>query len=363
MELKQYIFKQMLYWLVVSTMSLIGIVWLSQALKLIELLVNKGAPLSDFLTLTMLAIPLWLMVITPIGGLFAVILVLNKLQQDREITAMHAVGLSNLTIAQAPLAFGVLISLFLFVNSSLILPLTFSGYKSIINNIRTSAPIVILQEGVFTDITKGLTIFIEQRNGPDDFSNIFVHDTREDNKVVEVIAKEGRINFSTTPPQLEFSDGFRSEYTFGETQTAVLEFESYSMSLKQEYQDLVPRPSDYNELSIPVLLEGKSNSEHYSREMRAEGHHRLASPFLGLSLVIIGIATILSPRYSRSGSWRQIIMATVIAVTTQVLLVMARGATITTPSLFPLMYVISIVPSLAGLYVLHDRARPEKVKA
>ncbi len=363
MEIKRYLFKQLLYWLTVSTMSLIGIVWLSQALKLIELLVNKGAPLSDFLTLTLLAIPLWLMVILPIGGLIAAVLVLNKLQQDREITAMHAVGLSNLKISQAPLAFAAVLSLFMFVNSAFILPLTFSGYKSIINNIRTSAPIVILQEGVFTDITKGLTIFIDERNGPNSFTNIFVHDTREPNKVIEVIAQSGRIDLSAVPPKIEFSNGIRSEYTFGDTQTALLEFRNYSLALTREYQNLVNRPSDYNELPITVLLEGKSNSEHYSREMRAEGHYRLASPFLGLTFVIIGIASILSSRYSRSGSWRQITAAAIAAIAVQVLMVMARGATVSTPSLFPMMYLISIGPGLLGLYLLRQPSHPVKVTA
>ena len=361
MEIKRYIFKQMVYWLIVSTMSLIGIVWLSQALKLIELLVNKGAPLSDFLTLTLLAIPLWLMVIMPIGGLVAAILVLNKLQQDREITAMQAVGLSNFAIARAPLAFGAFITVFMFVNSALILPLTFSGYKSIINNIRTSAPIVILQEGVFTDLTKGLTIFIEERNGPNDFSNIFVHDTRQENKVVEVIAKSGRIDVASATPRIEFNNGTRSEYTFGDTNTAILEFKSYSLDLTREYRNLVDRPSDYNELPISVLLAGKNSSEHYSREMRAEGHYRIASPFLGITLVIIGIATILSSRYSRTGSWKQISIAATIAIIVQVLMVTARGAAVTTPSVFPLMYLISIGPGIAGLYLLREKSRPVKV--
>lgn len=357
MEIKRYIFKQMIYWLLVSTLSLIGIVWLSQALKLIELLVNKGAPLSDFLTLTLLAIPHWLMVITPIGGLIATVLVLNKLQQDREITAMHAVGLSNLSIAKAPLAFGFLICVFMFINSAFLLPLTFSGYKSIINNIRTSAPIVILQEGVFTDLTKGLTIFIEERHGQNNFSNIFVHDTREENKLVQVIAKSGRIDVSNTPPRLEFRDGTRTEYTLGDTQTALLEFQQYSLDLTREYHGFVDRPSDYNELPISVLLDGRAVNEHYAREMRAEGHYRIASPILGLTLVIVGIATILSTRYSRTSSWKQITAAALIAMAVNVLMITARSATVTTPSLFPLMYLISIGPCLIGLYLVHGRSR------
>ena len=363
MELKRYIFKQLMYWLTVSTLSLIGIVWLSQALRLIELLVNKGAPLSDFLTLTVLAIPVWLMVILPIGGLIATILVLNKLQQDREITAMQAVGLSNYSIAIAPLIFGGLISAFLFINSAFIVPLTFSGYKSIINSIRTSAPIIILQEGVFTDLTKGLTIFIDEREGQNNFSNIFVHDTREEGKVVEVIAESGRIDISTSPPRLAFLNGTRSEYTFGETQTAMLKFQQYNISLTREYQGLVNRPSDYNELPISVLLEGNGASEHYSREMRAEGHYRLASPILGFAMVIVGIASILSARYSRTGSWRNMAIAGVMAAFIQIVLVSSRGAAITTPSMFPMMYIAAILPIVIGLALLRERSRPYKVTA
>ena len=361
MELRRYIFKQMLYWVIVCTCSLIGIVWLSQALKLIELLVNKGAALTDFLTLTALAIPLWLMVILPIGGLVATILVLNRLQQDREITAMHAVGLSNLVIARGPLMMGLTITVFMYINSAFILPQTFTGYKSIINSLRTSAPIVVVQEGVFTDITKGLTIFIQDRQGQNNFSNIFVHDTREENKIVEIIAKRGLINITSSPPRLKFYDGIRSEYTAGASQAAILEFDSYELTLTREYKNLVDAPSDYNELPISVLLAGENPSPHYSREMRAEGHYRLASPFLGITLVIIGITSILSSRYSRSGSWRQISIGVGVALVIEILLVMARGATINTPSLFPIMYIISILPAIIGLYMLRQKSHMFKV--
>ncbi|MCE2517970.1 MAG: LptF/LptG family permease [Alphaproteobacteria bacterium] len=363
MELRRYIFKQMLYWVVVSTASLIGIVWLSQALKLIELLVNKGAALTDFLVLTVLAIPLWLMVILPIGGLIATILVLNRLQQDREITAMHAVGLSNFSIARGPLLMGLMLTVFMYINSAFILPLTFSGYKSIINSLRTSAPIIILQEGVFTDVTKGLTMFIETRQGQKNFSNIFVHDTRKDNKIVEIIAESGSIDLETTPPRLNFFNGIRSEYSLGDSQAAVLEFDSYELSLTREYKNLVDRASDYNELPISVLLNGDGASAHYSREMRAEGHYRLASPVLGLTLVVIGIASILNSRYSRTGSWRQICVGAAVAIVVEVLLVMARGVAINTPSLFPLMYIISILPAIIGLYLLRQKSRMVKVVA
>jgi lipopolysaccharide export system permease protein len=356
MELHRYIFKQMLYWTVSIAISLIGIVWLSQALKLIELLVNKGAPFNQFFVLTALSIPLWLILALPISGLVATILVLNQLQQDREITAMHAVGLSNFSIARAPLILGAILTLVMYINSAFLLPLTFSGYKSILNKIRTSTPIVILQEGVFTDIIKGLTIFAEKRQGQTRFGNIFVYDTREEGKIIEVIAESGDVDITATPPRLRFYNGIRSEYALSDTQTAVLEFESYELSLAHKYKGLVPRSSDYNELSVSVLLAGNGATEHFSREMRAEGHYRLASPFLSMSLIVIGLTSILSARYRRPNSWRQIGSGAFIAIIITISLLIARGATITTPALFPLMYIITILPAAAGLYVLHQKS-------
>lgn len=356
MELKRYIFSQVGYWLIVSTVSLIGIVWLGQALQLIELLVNKGAAMSQFLTLTILAIPLWLMAILPIGGLAGVIMVFNKLQNDREIVAMYAAGLSNFKIAQAPLAIGGLLTLFLYINSVFILPLTFNGYKTIINSLRTSAPIVTLQEGVFTDITEGLTIFIDQRRTQNSFENIFAHDTRSDKKIVEIIAESGIIDVTVRPPQLKFFNGIRSEYEMGSPNAAVLEFKSYNLTLTSEVQNNGQRHFDYNELPITTLLAGVSERDHYSREMRAEGHYRLASPLLGLSLVLIGVVSVLNSPYRRSGTWKFMLGAVVVAILVQVATITARGLTIDYPSVFPLIYLASGGPALIGLWMLRQKS-------
>ena len=363
MELKRYIFNQVAYWLMVCTISLIGIIWLGQALQLIELLVNKGAALTQFLTLTMLAIPLWLMAILPIGGLAGVMLVFNKMQNDREIIAMYSAGMSNFKIAQAPLAIGGLLTVFLYINSVFILPLTFNGYKTIINSLRTSAPIVTLQEGVFTDITKGLTIFINDRKGQNTFETIFAHDTRDAGKVVEIIAESGEIDISTKPPRLKFYNGVRSEFVSDGQQSTILEFETYNLTLTRENQVGSRRAFDYHELPIQTLLAGKSSNEHFSREMKAEGHYRLASPLLGFSLVIIGIVSVLGSRYKRTSNWKYMMAAVACAIAVEVFAITSRGLTIDYPNAFPLIYLASGGPALVGLFMLRQNTRAMKASA
>ena len=306
MRLNFYIARQMLVWLLISTFSLIGIVWLSHALRMIELIVNKGANMIDFLLLTVLAIPLWIIIILPFSGLFATLFILNKLQQDREITAMRSVGMSNMVIMRGPLIVGVLMTCFLYVNSALILPLTYSSYKNIITTLRTSAPIVVIQEGVFTDITKGLTIFVQKREGKYDFSHIFVHDKRDPEKNIEVVAESGSIMINSATPKIIFNKGTRSEFTTGQSQAAILEFDRYALNLTSDKYVGKDRALDHNEMSISALL--TSNTRALCHEMRAEGHFRIASPLLGLAMVLIAAVAILNSQYSRMGSWKMILL-------------------------------------------------------
>jgi len=364
MELHRYIVKQVLVWLAITAVTLIGIVWLSQALRLIELLVNKGASLSQFLILTVLSVPLWQMIILPVSTLIATIIVLNRLQQDREITAMRSAGLNNFYILRGPLFLGCLITGFLYVNSLFILPLTFSSYKSQINTIRTSAPIVVLQEGVFTDLAAGLTVFIREREGKFEFKTIFVHDKRAKGKITEIVADRGMIDTNSSAPKLVFFNGTRSEYTLGDTRATLLNFEEYSLSLTNEFESRKKRVLDYNEMSVSDLLFNSNKSPNYLREMRAEGHYRLASPLLGLTLLILGAAAILSQNYTRIGSWKYILFGMLTAIGTLVGVIMSRSLTVTQPEMFPLIYAFSILPGLLGLGMMRERKRSMKaVKA
>ena len=359
MLLDNYISRQILVWIIISTFALIGIVWLSQTLRLIELLVNRGADFVDFVLLSILTIPLWLVVVLPAATLFATMLVLNNLQQDREITALSSIGMSNLAIIKGPLLIGVLVSFLLYLNSAFLLPLTFTGYKTMISNLRTAAPIVVLQEGVFTDITRGLTVFIREKQGRYRFKTIFVSDRRDPNKMIEVVAEGGFLDLRNETPQLVFENGRRSELVAGENQATLLNFDRYALRLAGEFRDSGERARDYNELGILTLLEGRSNSEKYSREMRAEGHFRLASPILGLAMVVVGAGVILNRQYTRASSWKMIATGMMLAVVIQIGIIAARGLSIGYPPFAPLQYAVGIVPIVLGLWMMW---RPERAR-
>ena len=98
MVLTWYIFRQCFVTLVMTSIAIIGIVWLGQTLRLIELLVNKGALFIDFVNVTMAAIPFWLLIILPISAAIATSIVFSRMQQDKELIAITAAVSSPLRI-------------------------------------------------------------------------------------------------------------------------------------------------------------------------------------------------------------------------------------------------------------------------
>ena len=64
----QYILKQMLFGFVLITSGLLMIVWLSQSLRLFEMLLNSKVSVWLFVRLTLTLVPSYLSIISPIAN-------------------------------------------------------------------------------------------------------------------------------------------------------------------------------------------------------------------------------------------------------------------------------------------------------
>ena len=352
MLLTRYIFIQCAFSFVIGTVSLIGLVWLAQTLRLVELLVSKGALFIDFLYITLLAIPYWLLVILPISGLIAATGVMLKMKQDKELIVMGSAGVSPMRIGLAGIGIGLVITLFLLINSAFLMPYTYSQYKSYMANLRASASIVVIQEGVFTDIATGLTLYIDKREGGNVFRDIFIRDARQSESVVELHARQASITLDSDIPQIVLFDGIRTEIHPGVNQAAVLEFDRYHLHLTTPVNTAITRHEDYNEMSIIELLFDEHSHPVYTREMRAEGHYRLSAPLLGISFILMAIAVILNTQLRRTQGWHQMAVVGALAVAIELILVTTRSASVTNPNLFAFMYITAIAPGAAGLLFL-----------
>ncbi len=100
-RLDRYILRQITAALVAVTLALVALIWLTQSLRFVELIVNRGLSPFVFLRLTVLLVPSFVAVILPITIFVVVQFVYQRLAGDRELTVMRAAGQSPFRPRQA----------------------------------------------------------------------------------------------------------------------------------------------------------------------------------------------------------------------------------------------------------------------
>src|SRR5262249_48486964 len=91
-----YIGKMTLMSFLIVLVSLTGVIWITQALRNIDLMTSQGQTILVFLGISGLAIPLLVSIIAPIALLVAVMHSLNRLGTDSEVIVVSAAGMPPL---------------------------------------------------------------------------------------------------------------------------------------------------------------------------------------------------------------------------------------------------------------------------
>jgi lipopolysaccharide export system permease protein len=356
MQFNLYIFNQLLRTTVALTSVLVGIIWLFQTIRILELVVNRGAAVGDFLLMSVASMPLWLMITIPISGFTAVNWVFNRILVDRELLVMQSIGLSPLQLAKAPIALGVLLTAFLAFNSVYLLPTSFGIYKDLQFKLRNSIPTILLRERVFIEVVDDMTMFIGARDNSDVMKDIFIHDARIDDRIITMTAKYGEFIDRNGSPTLVLKNGERSERNAESQSGAVLLFDSHSVTITRTNNNPTERGTiDINEDTISNLLSPETaHAPVYYLQRYAEAHYRIASPFLGLGLVLLSAAIILRGQIRRDLWARRACTNILACVLVIILVVISRGLTTNNASLWPLLHISVVIPIITSIWLLRS---------
>ena len=180
MRITFYLGRQVLIAMGLVVVALTCIIWLSQSLRFIELIVNRGLPLWMFLQLTVLLLPAWLTLVLPIACFAAVLFVYNRLTSDRELMVMAAAGLGPAKLARPALLVGVLTVVAGYCMTIYLQPLGYRTFKEM-HRSATTTPTPCCAR-VFTTVARDVTFFVRQRRGAGELEGILVHDARDPRK-------------------------------------------------------------------------------------------------------------------------------------------------------------------------------------
>ena len=348
MQFDRYLLAQLVRTTIAVTVTLVGIVWLFQTIRILELVVSRDGPFLDFIIMSITVIPLWLTIAFPISAFIAITWVFQRTIADRELLVMQASGRSMLQLARAPIALAIGVTAILVLNSTVVLPFSFGIYKEMQFKLRNSIPAVLLREGVFIDVVDGMTMLIGEKTEDGMARDIFLHDERAPDKTITITAKYGKFVNQDGVPAVILQNGVRNEVNQNGDASASLLFETHSVIISSDTQPSQERLTfDMNEDSIRNLLNPETSpAPRFFNQRRAEGHYRIISPLLGFVLVMTAACSVLCGQIRRDTLFRRTVLNIGAAIIIISMMVSTRSLTITMPATTPLLYASLVGPAL-----------------
>ena len=338
------------------SIALAFIVWLTQSLQFLQFVISKGLDIGTWLKLTTLLLPWFLSVILPMSLFFVVLFVYNKLSLDRELVVVQSAGISLLGVAFPALLSAVMVT---FVGYSLTLfavPETFRSFKELQWSIRNDVSQILLREGAFNQLAKELMVYIRAQGQNGELHGILVHDTRNAPDNVTFMAERGMIISTNGKPAILLTNGSRQELEQESRELSVLYFDSYSLdfgSLSRTTEDRFADNRERNTLELLNISEQDGISAINVSRMKAEAHQRIASPLTSIGYTAMALVFLLRGTFDRRGQAGRIIAAILTVVILQAAGLGANNLASQSTSFIFLLYLIAIMPIIAGLVVLN----------
>lgn len=356
-RLTRYILGQLVTATLFVTVALTFAIWLTQSLRLIDYIVNRGLPASTFLTFVGLLLPSFLGIVLPVATFVAALFIYHKLSMDSEMVVMRAAGLSQLQLARPAIVLGVLVTLVVYSISLYFLPLSFRYFKDLQHAFRSDFSAVLLQEGVFTSLTDEITVYVRQRSADGELRGILVHDAREPNRPITMMAERGALVASEDGPRVVMENGNRQEVAPDTGRFSLLYFDRYTVELSEFDEAVQARWREPKERFLDELLfpSNDPRDQRYHQELVAEAHQRLVNPLYTIVFVLIGMAALLAGEFNRRGQVKRVLAAIACVAALEGISLALHDLATRSAAAIPAMYAAVILAAGLSLFVLLRR--------
>ncbi len=354
-RLDRYIARQLLLGLIAVTGGLSLLIWLTQSLRFVELVVNHGLSLGVFLRLTGLLIPSFVAVILPITTYVVVQFIYQRLAGDRELTVMRAAGLSPLAMARPALAVATFAILAGYLLNLVIVPASLRDFREFQFEIRNRIAAYLLQEGVFTPVTDDVTVYVRSRAPDGSLRGILVDDARQKGARATILAERGQLAEGPAGPQVILFNGSRQDIDQKTGRLNILTFGRNVLDLGQAAHSNGERLRDMSEVSLSDLLHPPAAIAPNPRDLpkwHAEAYKRLATPLTAGSFALIALAAVLTGQFRRHGGLMRTVVAIGIVTLLLALGLAADNLAARDNHLIALIWLQAVAPGVVAAFVL-----------
>ncbi|MBS0535606.1 MAG: LPS export ABC transporter permease LptF [Proteobacteria bacterium] len=301
-SINRYIFRTTFGAFALVLISLTAVIWVTQALRDIDIMTSQGQTILVFVGITGLIIPLLVLVIAPIALLIATAHVLNKLSTDSEIIVMNAAGMSPWILFRAFMSVAIVVSIIVMSISAYFAPKGLRMLRDWLTEVRANVVSTIVQPGRFTPIESGVTIHIRERRANGQLVGIFLDDRRNPDERMTVVSERGELVDNDNGTFLVLQNGVVQRQQVGKKDPAMVAFDRYAFDLSQFSAGPQAVKYSIRERYLWQLLFPDPKDPYYIEQpgqFRAELHDRLIAPLYPIAFVVIAFAYLGAPRTTR----------------------------------------------------------------
>jgi lipopolysaccharide export system permease protein len=313
----RYIFRTTFGAFLLVLISLTSAIWLTQALRDVDLMTNQGQTILVFVGITSLVIPQLVMVIAPIALVVAVAHNLHKLSTDSEIIVMNGAGMRPWRLLQPFLAVTVVASVMLATISAYVAPESLRLLRRWLTEVRTDLVSNIVQPGRFMAIEAGLAFNIRERRPNGLLVGLLMDDRRDPKERVTIIAERGEILKNDNGNFLILENGSIQRLEAKQKDPNIVLFDRYAFDLSQFSSGPQVVKYSVRERYLWQLMWPAPNDPQLKDQpgqIRAELHDRILAPIYPFAFVLIAFAFLGAPRTTRqSPAWS--VTGVILAVT------------------------------------------------
>ena len=350
-----YIIRQLGLATLMTAAGLTFAIWLSQSLRLLDVIINRGLAVGVALKFITLLLPGLLALLLPIAVFIAVLFVYHRLSADSELVVMRSIGISNFRLAQPVIVFAVGAALVGYFLTLYAMPRALREYHDIQAELAGDIAGVMVEAGVFTEVAPGMTFYAQSRDYNGVLSGIIVDDSRDRERRLIYTATRGAITTSAEGPRAILENGTYQETDKHTGHVSVLYFDHTSIGLAGVMgHNNLQRRREPEELYLSELEAGMAIEPDAALRdrMRIDLHRRRAEPLYTIALSLIAAGALINGGAPRQGQNAQMVGATVGAACLLAVAFILRGFIQRVAVLAPAVYLLPIIAMAIGLWLL-----------
>ena len=354
-----YIVRQIIGPFLLFTMVLTLVIWMTQSLRLLDVVINRGQSAEIFAYLTMLMLPSLLVVIVPVAFFGAALYVLSRLNSDSELVVMWSAGISRLQTALPVICAAVVAMAITYACGLYLMPMGQRLMNEKLFDIRADIGAAILREGAFTSPTDGLTVFIREVAAGGEIRGILVHDNRQPQHPSTYLAESGTLAQTPNGPRLIMVNGHIEQSEGSGSRLSLLKFDRYVFDLDQFAGPQRAGSRDASEQYLQELLHPSPGLGLSVRgAFLAEAHNRISAPFYCIVFALIALVATAKGPMTRGSYALRLTAAGLIGASLRLLGYAAQGMAARNPAMTFLLYLFPAAGILMAAVALSELPLP-----